>query len=105
MQDTLYHEMPTEVESEIYIPTDEEAAEMLEMYAIDYDACRPEDDVIGGIEPNDDPEQDEFDEWLVNLPDRDLATMRRAIDDIRRILRSSSLPLPVPVLAGWIDLD
>jgi hypothetical protein len=83
---SVYHDEPFDVEPDFYIPTDAEAAEMLEIYRDDHD-------------------QEVFDEWLINLPDRDLVEMRRAIDTIRRILRSASNPLPIPVLCGWIDLD
>lgn len=90
MQETLYQDKAIEVENEIvepefYVPTEAECVEMMEMYRID--------------------SQDEFDEWLVNLSNQDLITMRRAIDDIRRIMKNSHMSLPVQVLAAWIDLD
>lgn len=101
MQETLYQIDDIQVEvdpnffssadQDFYVPTEAECVEMMETYRLDY-----QDDVSL---------QDEFDEWLINLSDRDLTTMRRAIDDIRRILKSSHMSLPVPVLAGWIDLD
>lgn len=47
-------------------------------------------------------EQDRFEEWLSALPDHDFRDMTRAIDDIRRILRTAWAPVPFPVLAGWL---
>lgn len=63
----------------------------------------PEDEreAVGFFEDSDFPD---IDEWLVNLSDRDFYTMKRAIDDIRDIAARASRPLPMPVLAGWIDL-
>lgn len=91
----------------------------------EWDNCPFADIRYGSIEPDDQtvpadaPDLDEqsevpglfddcafpdIEEWMVGLSDRDLYTMRRAIDDIREISSRAAKPLPMPVLAGWIDL-
>ena len=49
--------------------------------------------------------QDTFDEWLAALPDQDFVDITRAIDVIRRVMKTAWRPMPLPVLAGWLDLE
>lgn len=69
-----------------YEPTAEEQAEAARMYRQGWDRAT-------------------FESWIETLPDRDLVDMVRAIDTIRRIMKTAHEPLPMPLLASWIDLD
>lgn len=82
---SVFHEIDVET-NESYVPTDEEAAEMLEFFRDDHD-------------------QEVFEEWMSDLPDSDYVAMRVAIDTIRRVTKTAWKKLPIPVLAGWIDVN